>query len=189
MALASFPVPRRSSFADLAPPGLALRAARDGDLAFLHRLYRGLRAEEMARLDWAEAEKRRFCDQQFALQHSDWVSRFTDGWFLLVMQGGRPVGRLYLWMSEDSLHLVDLTLMPDCRGKGLGERLLCALQAYAAPLGLALSLRVEHTNPRARVLYERLGFLPGKSGERDCFMRWAGPSPRPAAAVAGHARP
>lgn len=173
MAVSSFPAARRSSFADLAPPGLVLRAARDGDLAFLRRLYRGLRAEELAQLPWSDDERRRFCDQQFALQHADWTARYADGWFLLLMQGGSPVGRFYLSMLEDTLHLIELALLPNCRGRGNGGRLLTAVQDYARRQGIGLTLRVAHTNPRARALYERLGFQPDQEEETHCLMRWS----------------
>jgi RimJ/RimL family protein N-acetyltransferase len=42
----------------------------------------------------------------------------------------------------------------------------------AAAVGKPLTLRVLHANPRARALYERLGFQAFKEIETHTYMRW-----------------
>jgi ribosomal protein S18 acetylase RimI-like enzyme len=50
------------------------------------------------------------------------------------------------------------------RGQGLGTALLTALKTRAAALGKAtIRLDVIDTNPRARALYEREGFVAGQT--------------------------
>jgi ribosomal protein S18 acetylase RimI-like enzyme len=53
--------------------------------------------------------------------------------------------------------LIDIALLPQYRNQGIGSTLLRELLADAARAGCAVSLKVENTNPAAR-LYERLGF-------------------------------
>lgn len=56
-----------------------------------------------------------------------------------------------------------IAVAPAARGLGLGSALIEALAAYAAARGLdAIRLDVVDTNPRARALYERLGFTAGE---------------------------
>jgi ribosomal protein S18 acetylase RimI-like enzyme len=73
------------------------------------------------------------------------------------LQEGEAIGRLYLaeWGSE--IRIVDISLVPENRGRGLGEALLRDVQADAASRGKAVSIHVEKFNP-ARRLYDRLGF-------------------------------
>ncbi|MFK9714769.1 GNAT family N-acetyltransferase, partial [Escherichia coli] len=63
----------------------------------------------------------------------------------------------WLWLDDraEGLHILDISLLPAWRGRGLGTRCLTALAA--ANEGRALSIQVEIHNP-ARRLYERLGF-------------------------------
>jgi GNAT superfamily N-acetyltransferase len=54
---------------------------------------------------------------------------------------------------------MDITLLPEHRGRGIGTRLLGDLMAEAAAGGKPLTTHVERFN-RALALYERLGFIP-----------------------------
>lgn len=56
---------------------------------------------------------------------------------------------------------LSLAVAPDQRGAGAGRALLTALLDHARAAGLpALSLSVSRANPRARRLYDALGFVP-----------------------------
>ena len=84
----------------------------------------------------------------------------------MVEQHGQCVGRLYLQQHGDDLHILDILLQPASRNHGLGSALLTACHAHATALGCTqLSLLVELNNPRALLLYQRLGFvLTGVNG-------------------------
>ena len=53
--------------------------------------------------------------------------------------------------------MIDIALLPDHRGRGIGARLLRDVLHEATAAGLPVRLSVERSNP-ARSLYERLGF-------------------------------
>jgi ribosomal protein S18 acetylase RimI-like enzyme len=54
-----------------------------------------------------------------------------------------------------------LAVTADYRGRGIGSRLLAAVDDYARQHGYtSIRLDVADTNPRARQLYERTGFVP-----------------------------
>jgi len=151
--------------------GVALRGARAADLPFLRTLYGGFRAEELALAPWTPEQKARFLDDQFRLQHADWVHRYADADFLIVEQARPPaaaaaIGRLYLRRRAPLWRIVDIGFVPAKRGAGLGGALIqwvCASahQAGAAGVGLA----VLATNPRAEALYRRLGFEDSGAGD------------------------
>ncbi|MBI9076375.1 MAG: GNAT family N-acetyltransferase [Desulfatibacillum sp.] len=57
-----------------------------------------------------------------------------------------------------------LVVSENMRGKGVGSRLLQGVKDYAKDRGFwTIKLDVLDTNPRARCLYERLGFKPVKT--------------------------
>lgn len=67
------------------------------------------------------------------------------------------VGRLYVDRWTREIRIMDIALLPEHRGAGIGTRLLRELQEEARAAGKALSIHVEKFNPALR-LYERLGF-------------------------------
>lgn len=168
-----FPIIARERFAAIQPEGCFLRSARDDDMPFLRRLYRHSRAAELAAVPWTPAQKAEFCDSQFMFQHQDWTARHPHGWFLVLARRGSPIGRLYLDPPGEDYHVIDIGLLPDWRGKGLGSALLGGLQRQAAREGAGVALSVLHDNHGARALYQRLGFWAVAETPRDIAMRWS----------------
>jgi ribosomal protein S18 acetylase RimI-like enzyme len=84
---------------------------------------------------------------------------------------GTPAGRLYVHRREREIRLMDIALLPEFRGSGLGTALLSGLFAEAAAAGKTVTIHVEMYNPALR-LYERLGFK--KIGEHGVYhlMEW-----------------
>jgi ribosomal protein S18 acetylase RimI-like enzyme len=84
---------------------------------------------------------------------------------LLAAAGGGHAGQLYV---------ESLAVRGEWRGRGIGTRLLAACEDIARQRGLgALSLDVVDTNPRARRLYQRFGFVPVRT-RRMPFARVSG---------------
>lgn len=75
----------------------------------------------------------------------------------VVVLGGEPIGRLVVDRRPGELRIVDLALVPERRGRGIGTRLLRALLDEADTTGAAVVLHVEPSSP-ARRLYRRFGF-------------------------------
>lgn len=139
------------------PDYMSLRTTSDDDLPFLERVYASTRSEELALTDWNEEQKSAFISFQFRAQHQHYISHYHDAEFFIVQRGGVDAGRLYLHWRADELRIVDIALLPDARGAGLGAALLRALIACATMESKAVSIHVEQMNPAMR-LYLRLGF-------------------------------
>lgn len=75
----------------------------------------------------------------------------------IILVGNRPRGRIMVFRSEREFVLVDVALLPDARGMGIGTALIADLLTEAERAGKPVSLHVAKDN-RARRLYERLGF-------------------------------
>lgn len=111
----------------------------------------------MAMVPWNEQEKAAFLDMQFRAQDTFYRSEFSDAKFDVLLQNGEPIGRLYTNLTPTALHILDIALLPEYRGNGLGTHLIKGLMEEARSAGLKMTLHVETFNP-ARRLYNRLGF-------------------------------
>lgn len=66
----------------------------------------------------------------------------------------------------DTLQMDGICVAASVRGRGVGQALLTDLFAFARDQGFAkITLDVIDSNPRARALYERLGFQAGATSE------------------------
>jgi GNAT superfamily N-acetyltransferase len=134
------------------------RPAVPSDEAFLRDLYACVRWPELAAVPWSEAEKRAFCDMQFTLQDRFYREQYPDTDWLIVVEHGVPVGRLYVTRAADEIKVLDIALLPGARGRGLGTQLMRTVLDEADRAQLRVSLFTEPDNP-ARRLYARLGFV------------------------------
>ncbi|NVK42948.1 MAG: GNAT family N-acetyltransferase [Oceanospirillaceae bacterium] len=111
----------------------------------------------MASCGWPADAIAAFLRHQCQLQYLYYLEHFPDGEFWIVERHGTAIGRLYLFWGETTLQLIDIALLPEFRGAGLGSALLDMLLTRADGTGLSVGLHVEVDNP-AQHLYRRLGF-------------------------------
>src|SRR5262249_14254217 len=91
--------------------------------------------------------------------------------FLVVERAGEAIGRVYVARWKDEHRIVDIALLPQHRGGGLGTALLSDLIDEATRAGKAGTIHVEKFNP-ALSLYRRLGFVTaGEQGVYDLMRR------------------
>lgn len=86
----------------------------------------------------------------------------------------RPVGRLRVARHPGSVELCGIQLDPSVQGCGIGTAIIRQLQQEAADRGVPLELGVEHDNPNARRLYDRLGFVKYAEDDTEAKLRWSG---------------
>ncbi len=135
-----------------------LRPAAPGDREFLVEVYASTRSEELARTGWSRPEIDAFVGMQYEFQDRHYAAAFPEAERSIVMVGDRPVGRLYVHRDKTEIRVVDVALLPDFRGRGIGNGLVTDLVAEGARTGRPVRIHVERDN-RARSLYERLGFV------------------------------
>jgi ribosomal protein S18 acetylase RimI-like enzyme len=140
------------------PAGLELRPATPADEAFLLAVYASTRAEELAAVAWDAATQHAFVRMQFAAQDSHHRQRFPHATFAVVTVDGMPAGRLSVDRGDTEIRIIDIALLPEHRGRGIGTALLLPILDEAERTEKTVSIHVERENP-ARRLYERLGFV------------------------------
>src|SRR5260370_35901744 len=99
---------------------IAFRPITSEDAEFLYTVYAKTRAEELALVDWAESQKEAFLRSQFNAQHEAYQGTYRGGDFLVILQNGQPVGRLYLARWEREIRIVHIALLPESRNAGIG---------------------------------------------------------------------
>jgi ribosomal protein S18 acetylase RimI-like enzyme len=93
----------------------------------------------------------------------------------VLMQAGVRVGLLKVARDGPEWKVIQIQLVPELQGQGLGAELLHQIIREANAAKATLGLSVLKANP-ARSLYERLGFVIESESGPEYNMRW---HPRP----------
>jgi len=137
---------------------ISLRLYKGSDRDFLFKLYASTRVEEIAPFGWPPAQQEAFLRMQFTAQQQWYSTSYAQAEHQIIEQDGAPIGRMMVSREKQAATLVDIALLPEHRGKGIGGGLIRELIGQCDQQKLPLRLQVLRTNPAIR-LYERLGFL------------------------------
>lgn len=140
----------------------SLRDVTRSDLDFMYDVKReAMRAYVEATFGgWDEVDQRARFERGFT-PHADRV----------VVVDGRDVGTLSVDWEGAQVFIAGIYLAADVRGRGLGTALIEDVLARARVERRAVTLRVLKENPRARALYERLGFVVSGTTDTHFEMR------------------
>jgi len=136
---------------------VSLRPATESDHGFLRALFLSIRERELALLPGGVAAHAHLFNAQFIAQLESYRRAFPSAVDAIVDVNGVAAGRLCVDRGRDTLHLIDIGLLPEYRGRGIGTELIRGLLEEVASVGGTVKLSVAESNP-ARRLYERLGF-------------------------------
>jgi len=150
---------------------ITLRPMQPDDEPFLYRVYASTRPDIAALIDWTDDEKHAFLSQQFVLQQTFYQQEFPDAAYEIILSRQQPIGRLYLDRRKDELRILDITLLAEARGQGIGGYLMQQILDEAAAAGKPVRIHVEQRNG-ARRLYDRLGFQEIEQRGIYHFMEW-----------------
>ncbi len=147
------------------------RPVKPDDLEFIFQVYSSTREEELSVTGWDAESKVRFLRQQFNAQREYYQDQFTDATFDIVLEDNTPIGRLYVDRREDEIRIIDIALLPEQRGHGIGSALLAEILLEAKQRKIPARIHVEKFN-RALQLYKRLGFRAVADRDPYLLMQW-----------------
>jgi ribosomal protein S18 acetylase RimI-like enzyme len=156
------------------PPAIeriTFRPEQPEDEPFLSRLYASTRTEEMALTGWPAEQQEAFLRQQFQFQTLHYRAYYNGASFEIILQDQRPVGRIYIHRGAEEIRLMDIALLPEFRGAGIGTWIMRNLLDESARSQKPVTLHVEPYNPAVR-LYQRLGFRVVEQRGVNLFMEW-----------------
>lgn len=136
---------------------ITFRPETDDDIDFTARLYASTREEELRPLPWPPEQKAAFLRQQFDAQRLHYRTHYDDAEYSILLDDGEPIGRLYIHRRPEDIRVMDIALLPEHRGRGIGSMLMKNILDAAAAKGQSVSIHVEIFNPAMR-MYQRLGF-------------------------------
>lgn len=147
---------------------IACREIVEDDTAFLYELYRRTRLDEVAEFGWSKVEQESFIAMQFEMQSRAYAIQYPNAVQQIVLCDNLPAGRLIIDRSGMEITLVDISVLPEFRGRGVASHLIAQLQAESK----AIILSVDKANVRARRLYEKHGFIVNGESELSFAMAW-----------------
>ena len=148
---------------------ICIRPAVESDRRFLYEVFESACDEGIRAL--AEPMRSQLIEMQFQAQRQTYSASFPDAVDQIIEFEDCAVGRIYTDESDDCIHIVDVALLTQWRGRGIGFTLLSWLTNSASEKQKSVSLRVRKDNP-AVGLYKKLGFT--YSGEDNFYyeMIW-----------------
>ena len=155
----------------LIPEDITFQAMSDQDMAFLCELYRTTRWQEVLQAPWTDDQRVTFLQQQFTAQHEHYNSHYPQAQKLLIQQGDKAIGRIYVDRDDRSICLIDVALLPAYQQQGIGTALLRELLAEAQLWQKKVVIHVENFNPAYR-WYQRHGFEQVEDKGVYQYMEW-----------------
>lgn len=153
-------------------PSVHLREATEHDVGFLTDVV-VVTARAQGRLseDFDEEEYRAgFTEWTLEQVRPDRPAELEHSTTYVVEIDGERAGRLRVVREPDHRELAGIQLLPAHQGKGIGTHLVEQFLVEARDLGLPARVVVENDNPRARALYERLGFVELRRSEDETWL-------------------
>jgi GNAT superfamily N-acetyltransferase len=98
-----------------------------------------------------------FLKMQFSAQRRHYEIAFPDADHKIILSDSRRIGRILLFRTQREIRLVDIALLPEYRGNGIGASLIRGIFEEAEQAGKPVTLHVGKLDRAAR-LYKRLGF-------------------------------
>ncbi|MBH9968870.1 ribosomal protein S18-alanine N-acetyltransferase [Bacillus sp. V3] len=100
--------------------------------------------------------------------------------YLVVEDGECIAGYCGVWLVVDEAHITNVAVLPDYRGKGLGEALMKRIMEIAKQVGArVMTLEVRVSNEAAKGLYRKMGFQDGgirkryySDNQEDALVMW-----------------
>lgn len=163
------------TLASIAPaPACILRPARPEDEPFLFRLF----AESQQQLAFSQSDEmlwQSLVEMQYRGRKISYAAAYPEASdMILSLDEGSddptPMGRILVDRGQHRWRIVDLAVLIEHRGKGLGAKALQEFQSQCRRAGASLELEVTKQNPAVQ-LYKRLGF--GVTGEDVLAVRMA----------------
>jgi ribosomal protein S18 acetylase RimI-like enzyme len=158
------------------PADISLRPARDGDEPFLKRVHDAARHWEFASLlETGQADLyHQVMAQQYDAQHRFYFANYDTAHYGIIQWTGQPIGRLYVDYRDDEVRVLEIAILPEYRGRGIGRIVMMGICLEAAMRRKPVRLYVHYLS-RAQRFYRQLGFREISLEGPDRLMEWRHP--------------
>jgi ribosomal protein S18 acetylase RimI-like enzyme len=147
---------------------LSLRNASPEDETFLKELFFDVRGDEFAIAGLPAAQFESLLSMQYAAQKKSYEAGFPNAEHSIIEFEEKRIGRQLINRSGEKIHLIDIGILREFRGKGIGSYLLDELKSKTK----TVSLSVYKNNHGAIRLYERHEFAVVNDDGSYLEMEW-----------------
>lgn len=100
-----------------------------------------------------------FLKQQFYVEQSQYQSLYPEATYYFISFKDEVVGRLYYFLGETELRILDMGIINSHRSSGIGKRVIHYLIQFSEIEERPISFHVSWFNQKAFNLYQSLGFV------------------------------
>lgn len=147
---------------------VTFRNAASSDEEFLKELFFDVRRNEFEQVGLPIEQIKLLLSMQYAAQKQSYEWNFPNAEHNIIELADHKVGRLIIVRREETIHLVDVSILQNFRGHGLGSFILQKLKSEAEKIFLS----VFKTNNAALKLYRRHEFKVINENEMYFEMEW-----------------
>jgi RimJ/RimL family protein N-acetyltransferase len=150
---------------------ISLRPVTPEDESLLFAIYCSGRAQEMAGVPWTDDQKEAFLRLQFNSQTNYYRDYYSGSEHSIVLFNDIEVGRVQVVEDEGQLHILDITILTEYRGQGIGTPIIKKIMDRGATSNLPVIIYVETFSPSAS-LFRRLGFIVKEDDNVNFLFEW-----------------
>ena len=125
---------------------------------FLFRLFIESRPDLALISGLDEHQKSSIIYQQFIMEEQQLRIIYPEADFNIVMIDSEPIGRLFVYHGEKTDRIIEIALLENYRGIGIGTKLMSTVIEEAMKYEKSITLQVGWFNEKAYKFYEKLGF-------------------------------
>lgn len=151
---------------------VALRPATPDDESFLLEVYASTRLDELDLTQWDQAQREAFVHMQYLAQRHHYQVNFPDCEHQVILSDTERVGRVYIARLSSAIRILDITILPGRRNRGIGTSVLAEMLKESDETTKPVQIFVESFNPSLR-LFERLGFMKVDASDYNFLMERA----------------
>lgn len=139
--------------------GIKLRPSVPEDEDFLVIVYGSTRQQELAMVPWTAEQKEAFVRSQLTAQLQHYQAEYPNAEYSIILFEDQPVGRVYVDRREAEIRIMDITLLPEHRGKGISSPIIRRLMNEASASRKELSINLDKLSlGQSHPVFERFGF-------------------------------
>jgi len=149
---------------------VTLRPESPEDEPFIRRLILETVAGQLGASAWPEPMRSHLLGIQYTARRQSHRVNYPEAASQVIQADGADAGWAVVNTLPDEVRLVDIMVLPELRGRGIGTAVIREILAVGAAAGKPVRLNVDIMNRGAFQLYERLGFRRTGGDEVQHFM-------------------
>jgi ribosomal protein S18 acetylase RimI-like enzyme len=152
---------------------ITLRPGTSQDETFFRRLILETIGIELGASAWPEPMRSHLLSIQYEGRRRSYRAGYPETESSVIQVDGEDAGWVAVAALPNQVHLAEIMVLPELRGRGIGTAAIRGILATARDAGKPVRLNVNAMNLAAIRLYERLGFRRIDGDEVQHLMEWA----------------